>query len=377
MRQQISLPNKSLALFFTLGVSLQTWKEMGHLDRESRVYKRLASHFGTVYFLTYGKRDKTLEHIIIPIKVLPKPCWIPTKLYSLLMPLIHWKTLRKVDVFKTNQMNGAWAALLAKLLLRKKLVVRCGYEWEMFAKRARTSRLKLALIHVIEWICYRSADAIIVTSQEAKQYVSKTFGIPSGKIVVIPNYIDTELFRPLNIEKIPNRLIFVGRFAEEKNLLNLLMAMKDIPHAELVLVGDGPLESALREFAQRHRINVTFAGRIPNDELPVLLNSAEAFVLPSLYEGNPKALLEAMACGLPVIVTPVEGNREVVKHKVNGYLTRDTSSGAIRQAIIEVLSDEKLKRQLGEKARSFIEGNYSIDVLLQQELRMLASLLMD
>ena len=372
-----NLQQKILALFFSLGISLKLWDQMGYLGRESRIYKRLASHLGEVYFLTYGEKDKNFEDRVAPIKVLPKPPCIPPKLYSFLMPFVHWKTLRNVDILKTNQMNGAWTAVLAKILFRKKLVVRCGYEWEMLAKRAGTSRLKLALIHVIERICYRSADAIIVTSQEAKQYVSKTFGIPSGKIVVIPNYIDTELFRPLNIEKIPNRLIFVGRFAEEKNLLNLLMAMKDIPHAELVLVGDGPLESALREFAQRHRINVTFAGRIPNDELPVLLNSAEAFVLPSLYEGNPKALLEAMACGLPVIVTPVEGNREVVNHRVNGYLTNGTSAEAIKEAIIEVLSDEKFRRQLGERARSFIEENYSIDVLLQQELRMLASLLMD
>jgi len=366
-----------LALFFTLGVSLRNWNEMGHLCREAQIYKRLASRFGVIYFLTYGEGDRAFEDTLAPIKVLPKPPCIPPKLYSFLMPFVHWKTLRNVDILKTNQMNGAWTAVLAKILFRKKLVVRCGYEWEMFAKRAGTSRLKLALIHIIEWICYRSADAIIVTSQEAKQYVSKTFGIPSGKIVVIPNYIDTELFRPLNIEKIANRLIFVGRFTEQKNLLNLLMAMKDIPYAELVLVGDGPLESALREFAQKHSIKATFAGRLPNDELPVLLNSAEAFVLPSLYEGNPKALLEAMACGLPVIVTPVEGNREVVNHRVNGYLTNGTSAEAIKEAIIEVLSDEKFRKQLGERARSFIEENYSIDVLLQQELRMLASLLMD
>jgi len=372
-----NLKNKRLALFFSLGISLQLWERMGHLSREARIYKRLASYFEAVYFLTYGEKDKAFEDVITPIKVLPKPPGLPAKLYSFLMPFIYWKTLRRVDVFKTNQMNGAWAAVLAKILFRKKLVVRCGYEWEVLAKKMGVSRLKLALIHIIERICYCSANAIILTSQEAKQYVSSTFGIPSDKIAVIPNYIDTDLFRPLNIEKIPNRLIFVGRFAEEKNLLNLLMAIKDVPHIELVLVGNGTLESTLREFAHRHAINVNFAGRVPNDQLPELLNSAEVFVLPSLYEGNPKALLEAMACGLSVIVTPVEGNQEVVEHKVNGYITSGTTAEAIREAIIEVLSNEKLRRQLGEKARSFIEDNYSVDALLQKELRLLASLSTD
>jgi len=364
-----------LGVFFTLGISLETWAHMGYLSRESRIYKRLASRLGEVYFLTYGEKDKNFEGRIAPIKVLPKPPGIPPKLYSLLMPFVHWKTLRNVDIFKTNQMNGAWAAVLAKILFRKKLVVRCGYEWELFAKRAGVSRLKLALIHAIEWFCYRFADAIILTSEEMKRYVSNTFDIPSEKIVVIPNYIDTDLFRPMNIEKVSGRLIFVGRFTEQKNLLNLLKAVKDLPDIELVLVGDGPLEGPLREFARRHNVNLVFKGRVPNEQLPALLNTAEAFVLPSLYEGNPKALLEAMACGLPVIATPVEGNRGVVSHKVNGYLTSGISPEAIREAIMEVLSNTKLRIEIGKRARTFIEKDYSVEVLIQQELHLLESLM--
>jgi len=207
-----------------------------------------------------------------------------------------------------------------------------------------------------------------------KRYVADTFGIPSEKITVIPNYIDTDLFRLMNIEKVPNRLIFVGRFAEEKNLLNLFKAVKDLPEIKLLMVGDGPLESSLREFAHRHNVNVIFKGRVPNEQLPALLNTAEAFVLPSFYEGNPKALLEAMACGLPVIATPVEGNREVVSHKVNGYLTSGISPEAIREAIMEVLSNTEFKIQIGKRARKFIEENYSVDVLIQKELCLLESL---
>jgi len=361
-------------VFFTLGISLETWDHMGYLNRESRIYKRLASRLGEVYFLTYGEKDKNFEDRIAPIKVLPKPPGIPPKLYSVLTPFVHWKTLRNVDIFKTNQMDGAWAAVLAKILFRKKLVVRCGYEWELFAKRAGVSRLKLALIHAIERFCYRFADAVILTSEEMKRYVSNTFGILSEKIAVIPNYIDTDLFRPMNIEKVSGRLIFVGRFTEQKNLLNLLKAVKDLPEIELVLVGDGPLEGPLREFARRHNVNVVFKGRVPNEQLPALLNTAEAFVLPSLYEGNPKALLEAMACGLPVIATPVEGNREVVKHKVNGYLAAGTTPETLREAIAEVFSDGDLRRKLGQAARKYILANFSLETLIQREINVLKRL---
>jgi len=367
------LRKKRLALFFTLNISLRDWEQMGHLNREIRIYKHLASHLGEVYFLTYGSGDGDYADRLTPIKVLPKPNGIPAKLYSLVMPFIYWKVLRKVDLLKTNQMPGAWTAVICKFIFRKKLIIRCGYEWELFAKREAKSRLKLWLIHLIEWICYRFADAVILASEEMKRYVCDTFKIPPEKITVIPNYIDTDLFRPLDIEKVPGRLIFVGRLTEQKNLFYLLRAVEGL-NVQLVLVGDGPLREPLKEYATKHKINVIFTGRIPNDQLPELLNTAEIFVLPSLYEGNPKALLEAMACSLPVIVTPVEGNREVVSHGINGYLTSDTSSEAIKEVIMSLLSNKDLRERLGRQARKFIEEGYSLKVLIERELALLKSL---
>lgn len=369
------MKGKRLALFFTLGVSLRLWDEMGHLSRETRIYKHLADYLGEVYFLTYGAKDLDYRSKIAPIKVLPKPRGIPIKLSSLLAPLMHWKMLRKVDFLKTNQMPGAWAAVIAKLLFRKKLIVRCGYEWEFITTKENKNKWKLWLIHIIEWICYHYADAIILASEYMKRYVCSAFGISPEKVTVIPNYIDTDLFQPLELEKVPGRLIFAGRFSPEKNLLNLLKAIEDLPDVELVLVGDGPLRESLQEYSTRHGLNVVFKGRVPNEQLPVILNTAEVFVLPSLYEGNPKALLEAMACGLPVIATPVEGNREIVKHKENGYITANTSPEALREAIIEVLSDPKLRAKMGERARIFVKRNFALDTLINRELRLLERLI--
>jgi len=351
-----------LALFFTLGISIHTWEKMGYLSRESRIYKCLASHLGEVYFLTYGARDKTYEEEIAPIKVFPKPPGIPAKLYSFLMPFIHWRTLKKVDIFKTNQMNGAWAAVLAKLLFKKKLVVRCGYEWKITAIRSGVNRLKLALIHAIEWFCYRFADAVILTSEEMRRYVTDTFGISSEKITVIPNYVDTDLFRPMNIDKVPKRLIYVGRFAEEKNLLNLLKAIKDLPEIELVLVGNGPLESFLQGFARKHNINVVFKGRVPNEQLPLLLNTAEIFILPSFYEGNPKALLEAMACGILCIGTNVVGIREIIKDGYNGFLINGMESKNIIETIKRAFDiDDDMKKNILKNARTFVVRKFSVE----------------
>ena len=117
------------------------------------------------------------------------------------------------------------------------------------------------------------------------------------------------------VKKEKGRICFVGRLASQKNLFALLEAVKDLANIRLVLIGSGSQEKELKEKAETENINVEFLGNIPNYQLPAELNRAELFILPSLYEGHPKTILEAMACQLPVIGTNVEGTREVIAHK--------------------------------------------------------------
>ena len=99
---------------------------------------------------------------------------------------------------------------------------------------------------------------------------------------------------------------------------------------------------------------------------------ADVFALPSLVEGNPKILLEAMACQKAVIGTNVEGIRELIINKYNGILT-DTDHDSIRSGLIELL-DDKLRQKLGKQARKFIIENYDIEKLLEKENRILLKL---
>ena len=118
---------------------------------------------------------------------------------------------------------------------------------------------------------------------------------------------------------------------------------------------------------------MNFLGNIPNRELPKILNQHEVFVLPSLWEGMPKTLLEAMACGLPVIGTRIDGTKEVIEHGKNGILC-ETDSNSIREAIINVMENEKLKQKLGENARRTIVENYSLPNLAEKELKLMGEL---
>lgn len=368
------LSDKKLVLFFTAGMSLKKWSEGGMLSREVKIYNELAKYFDKIYFLTYGgEGEKEYKNFLASnIKLLQNKRGTNLFFYGFVAPFIHRKAMKNADILKTNQMLGSWTAVIAKLLFKKKLVVRQGYQLSTFSKERGSIRRFFSTI--IEFFSYRTADKIIVTSQRDKDFIVEKYTVNREKIVVIPNYVDTETFRPLGCERESGRIIFVGRLDEQKNLFSLIDAVKGLD-IRLVLIGKGPLEDALKKKTKEEGIeNVVFAGVIPNEILPEELNKSEIFVLPSLYEGNPKTLLEAMACGLPVIGTNTVGIKDVVKHRENGYLC-GTSTNSIEEAIMEVMKDEELMENLGKNARKTIIENYSLKILAEKELRLMEELL--
>ena len=156
---------------------------------------------------------------------------------------------------------------------------------------------------------------------------------------------------------------------KQKNPLALLNAIKGLD-IELIMVGSGPLGGLLQKKAKVENLPVRFLGNVPHGQLPEILNSASLFVLPSHYEGHPKTMLEAMACGLPVIGTDVPGIRELIEHRETGYLC-GTTVEEIRSAIEEVTEDPDLCFRLGRKAREFVVDTCSLERVAKMELCML------
>ena len=359
--------NKKLALFFTTGVSLKTWEKVGNLGREVKPYNKFANYFDKIYFFTYGDiSDLNYQNVLDrDIKIFPKKWKIPSKLYSLLLPLAYRKELKSVDILKTNQMNGAIAAVLAKWFYKKKLIVRCGYEWLGFLENGKSKKWKRIIVHILEKVIYQASDKIILTSKKDKKYVESKFDITSSKIKIIPNYIDTELFRPMIVKKEEKRICIVCRLVEQKNLFNLIKAISSLS-VKLVIFGEGSLKKSLEDYSKKQKVNVEFKGNILNQKLPEEINKSNLFILPSFYEGCPKVLLEAMSCGLPCIGTDVEGIREIIKHKDNGYLC-ETDATSIKKAILDVLNNKELKERLSKNARKTIVNNYSLENILKEE----------
>jgi glycosyltransferase involved in cell wall biosynthesis len=215
---------------------------------------------------------------------------------------------------------------------------------------------------------------VVVTSAGAGEYLVREHQIPASRVRVVPNAIDARLFSPdPGVPREPGLVVFVGRLAAEKNLASLEEAVAGVPGAWLRLVGDGPERAGLVERARRAGSRVELTGPVPNETLPRLLNQATAFALPSRYEGQPKALLEAMACALPVVGADVPGIRECVRHGETGWLC-PPDAGGFREAIATVLADAALRERLGRAARADVERRHSVEAVAESELAIIREL---
>jgi len=353
--------DKNLALFFTYGVSLELWQKKGMLERELKLYKRLGEHFNKIYFVTYGRNDNKFGSQLkeYNIEVLPKKFWLPNFIYFLLIPYFYKKELKDCDYYKTNQMLGSCVAVKAKKKFKKPLIIRTGYTLSIFAKKK--SWLRYLIAGFIEKHNLKHADVFVVATEEEKEYFKKY----SPK--VIPNYVDIDLFEPksdLKNKKAETKLLFIGRLSKQKNLENLILAVNDLTKVKLQIIGSGELENKLKGMAKD---NVEFLGNQPHEKLPNYINQADIFILPSWYEGNPKTLLEAMACGALIISTDVSGINNILRHKENAYIVK-TDKMSLKTGIAEVTKEITAYNHLGKQARKEVEEKYSLDKIIELEL---------
>jgi glycosyltransferase involved in cell wall biosynthesis len=201
----------------------------------------------------------------------------------------------------------------------------------------------------------KNALAIVAHSRGARQMAEAADPLP---VRVIPNGVDTGLFRPAKAgsERIGNRLriLFVGRFRSQKNLFFLLqnIARLDRNAFELHLVGDGPLKNELHKLAEELGLTgvITWHGWAARADLPAIYQSADCLVNPSLYEGMPNVVGEAMGCGLPVVASNVPGNSDLVANAETGFLF-DLHDPAGFTAAVMRLYDRDLRARLGQRSR--------------------------
>ena len=202
-------------------------------------------------------------------------------------------------------------------------------------------------------------EKIITVSENSKKNMVE-FGIPKEKIVVVPNGIDFSKYQIPKILKEKNSIVIVGRLAKQKGHIYLIKAMhkviQQVPDAKLYIIGDGYLRNELESYVKNSELekNIIFMGKVSEEEKIERLHKSELFVLPSLHEGFGIVLLEAMACGLPIIASDLPVFRELMDEQ-NGYFVEKANSKEFAKKIVELLRDVEKRDRIGRYNQEYVK----------------------
>ena len=204
----------------------------------------------------------------------------------------------------------------------------------------------------LERASYRKADVVTGDCPSTTAALRNELGIVGA--FTVPSGVDTQRFRPLAGERIPQSLLFVGRLDARKGIEQVVGAMplllERAPDARLYIIGTGPIEAKLRAAARDggYEDQVAYLGRVSNEDLVRWYNRASLVVVPSAFEGFGLAVLEAQACGAPVLATATEGLRDLIEDGVTGRLAPFGQPEELARVAAELLRDGKQRRSLTE-----------------------------
>jgi len=257
--------------------------------------------------------------------------------------------------------------IIAKILNKKVLLVLGGFT----KKEGQIFKDPLYVpLNFLEIINFSLADKILVYSKNVisdwglDKYKSKTLVAPRHFIDFSQFYVETPLMRREFIG-------FIGRFSIEKGILNFVNSMPKVletkKNVKFFLGGNGPLRDDVLRCINNLSLenNINYVGWIYRDEISKYLNKLKLIVIPSYTEGLPNIMLEAMACGTPVLATPVGAISSIIKDEETGFILENNTPECIAKNIIRVLEHPKLEK-ITENARVLVETDFTYEAAIKK-----------
>lgn len=283
-----------------------------------------------------------------------------------LLAIRTWLATNKPDIINTHSSTDTWLAALGSVGLRAKPVL------------VRTRHISAALSNnaSTRWLYQKATRKIVTTGEALRLQLIEKNGLGEEKVVSVPTGIDLEHFMPgerarakkmLGIDENDFVIGIVATLRSWKGHRYLLQAFANLscPRCKLLIVGDGPQRGAIEEQIQSLKIDA--AVQRPGNQEDVLpwLHAMNVFVLPSYAnEGVPQALMQAMACGLPCVTTPVGSILEIAKHEQTALIIPPENTHALQLALQRLIKDEALRMRIGEAARDFARQRFGVENML-------------
>lgn len=301
--------------------------------------------------------------------------------YDYLYPFRLRSLLRARNIHVMQMHSGTFfLATQAGVLARTPAMVYTDHGRAFF-----DSRIRMIEDRISGWFVHK----IIAVSRELEQYLVEVVKLPASKTVTVINGINTSEFaaRP-RIQALADELGIppdhrvvgtVARLDKVKDQVSMIEAFQlvhdQIPQSLLVFVGDGPERQLLQHCVIENKLegSVIFTGN--RKDVPALLNLFDIFVLSSLSEGTSISLLEAMASGVPAVVTNVGGNPSIVDNMVDGLVVQPKKVSQIAEAMLALLTNDDKRGQFGSNAATKVRDRFSIDSMVEQYTSIYVELL--
>ena len=361
-----------IALFFTYNYSLKTWSDSGILLKELEIYEMLNRKHGIKFkFITYGYKDeesyiKKFDFIeIIPIyEYISKSKFkLINYIKSFLIPFKIKSLLADVTLFKQHQLLGSWVSILSKFINKKPLIIRTGYDMFLFSIYEKKSMRIKFLYYFLTLLSLRFANLYTIASTSDSNKLRKYFKY--SKVKIRRNWIK-EVKNIKNLDKRhSDRVLSVGRLEKQKNYSYLIDSLSN-SKCSIDIVGKGSLKESLKKESGEKNVKLKLLDPIENESLLEVYQDYKYFILTSFYEGNPKALIEAMSSGCIVLASNIENNSEIIDNYINGILVGE-GLDSILNALDWLDENPDKASQISTNATNFIHENYLLSDLVEKE----------
>jgi len=272
-------------------------------------------------------------------------------------------------------------AVMYQAIQLARAVKRLGYaDYKLVSSPRVNYRTRGGFSLMIDGYLKKADDLLIAESEASRKYLIDKLDYDEKNTITIRNGVDIAGWTPskklraeyrekINIQDDDILIGSVGRLDEQKGHVHLIEAVARLvpthPQVKCVIIGEGPLHAELQGVIDKLGVgaNIGLLGR--QDEVPNWLAAMDIFSLPSLWEGLPNALLEAMALGLPVISSDCDGVTEIVSKDLSGLLVKPGDANAIYLGLQDLVSDPGLRQRLGESARRKVQTDHGLAKMIE------------
>lgn len=323
-------------------------------------------------------------------------CHCVPELVREISPLDDWRALRRLarlfreQRFDIVHTHSSKTGILGRMAGRMAGVPVVMHTVHGYAFPAARNVFQSGLYLTVEWLGARITDALVLLKQDDLEVARRRLHASQKRLHLLPNGVDPACYAPrmdardeirrrLGIEDDCAAIGMVGRLWAQKNpdcfVRAAVRLLREGHDARFFLVGDGELaaglEARIREAGHADRIRILGW----RDDVAELLAGLDVFVLPSRWEGLPLAILEAMAAGLPTVVSDIPGNRDLVDHEIDGHVFRPDDDADLAARLAQLIGDAGLRRQMGANARDKVLKNFDLAERVRKMESLYAQLL--